>query len=104
MRARIIRSKGDPALVEAGVAHTRDVLIPAAQRHEGYRGYFALYDAAAGTGLAVTLWEDERTEQLSDDAIRPSREQAARDWGIEVTVEKYDVGAADWLSGPAAQP
>lgn len=47
--------------------------------------------------MTVTLWEDERTEKLSDDAIRESREQAARDFGVEQWVEKYDVAIADFV-------
>lgn len=95
MKARIIYTKADPSLVQAGVDYTRTVLVPAAREHEGYRGYIALYDEARGLGMAVTLWEDERTEQLSDDAIRPSREQAARDFGVEQWIEKYDVAISD---------
>ena len=95
MRARIIMTKADASLLEAGAEYTRSILVPAAREHEGYRGYIALYDAARGLGMAVTLWQDERTEQLSDDAIRESREQAARDFGVEQWVEKYDVVVAD---------
>lgn len=50
--------------------------------------------------MAVTLWEDDRTEKLSDDAIRPSREQAARDFGVEQWVEKYEVAIADYVEEP----
>lgn len=95
MKARIIMTRADASLLEAGTAYTRDVLVPAAREHEGYRGYLAMYDAERGVGMAVTLWQDARTEQLSDDAIRESREQAARDFGIEQWVEKYDVVVAD---------
>lgn len=97
MKARIIYTRAEPSLVQAGVDYTRAVLVPAAREHEGYRGYIALYDEDRGIGMAVTLWEDERTEQLSDDAIRPAREQAARDFGVEQWVEKYDVGIAECL-------
>lgn len=95
MKARVIHTKADASLLEAGAEYTRSVLVPAAREHEGYRGYIAIYDTARGVAMAVTLWEDERTEKLSDDAIRESREQAARDFGVEQWVEKYDVAVAD---------
>ena len=97
MKARIILTRADASLLEAGAEYTREVLVPAAREHEGYRGYVALFDPARGLGMAVTLWEDERTEMLSDDAIRESREQAARDFGVEQWVEKYDVVIADFV-------
>lgn len=97
MKARVILTKADAALVEAGAEYTRSVLVPAAREHEGYRGYIGLYDSLRGFGMAVTLWEDERTERLSDEAIRESREQAARDFGVEQWVEKYDVAVADFV-------
>jgi len=96
MKARIIMTRADRSLLEAGADYTRTVLVPAAREHEGYRGYVALYDAERGLGMAVTLWADERTEILSDDAIKEAREQAARDFGVEQWVEKYDVVIADF--------
>lgn len=98
MKARIIYTRADPSLVRAGAEYTRTVLVPAAREHQGYRGYIALYDETRGLGMAVTLWEDERTERLSDDAIRPAREQAARDFDVEQWVEKYEVATADFVS------
>lgn len=97
MKARVIHTRADASLLEAGAEYTRTVLVPAAREHEGYRGYIAIYDTARGVAMAVTLWEDERTEQLSDDAIRESREQAARDFGVEQWVEKYDVAIANFV-------
>ena len=96
MRARVIMSKANADLLKLGAQVTRDVLVPAAREHEGYRGYIGLYDPERGVGMAVTLWEDERTEQLSDDALRESREQAAKDFGYEQWVEKFDVSVADF--------
>lgn len=102
MRARIILTEADASLLEAGAEYTRSVLVPAAREHEGYRGYLALYDGARGLGMAVTLWQDARTELLSDDAIRESREQAARDFGVTQWVEKYDVVIADFVASEPA--
>lgn len=97
MKARVIFTQGERSLVEAGVDLTKNVLVPAARQHAGYRGYVALYDAERGLGMSVTLWEDEQTEQQSDDAMCESREQFAQAYGAEITVEKYDVAVADYV-------
>lgn len=95
MRARVIETKASPEVVEAGIQVTKDVLVPNARAQEGFRGYIALYDSAAGIGFAVTLWEDERTEMASDEAARPGREQLAASFGAEVAVKKYDVAVVE---------
>ena len=97
MRARVIVTSASPELVEQAVQLTRDVLVPNSREQEGYRGYIAFYDAERGTGTAVTLWEDERTEEASDEALRPAREQFAAAFGADVRVEKYDVAFAEVL-------
>lgn len=42
MEARIIMTKADPSLLEAGAEYTRTVLVPAAREHGGYRGDVAV--------------------------------------------------------------
>lgn len=101
MKARVILTRGEPSLVEAGVELTRSVLVPAARQHPGYRGYVGLYDAERGIGMAVTLWADEQAEHDSDDAMRASREQFAQAYGAEVTVENYDVAVVDHVDSPS---
>ena len=91
MRARLIRTEASPEVLEAGIQITRDVLVPAAREREGFRGYIGLFDAERGVGLAVTLWEDDQTEQASDQASSALREQIAESVGAKVSVEKYDV-------------
>ena len=95
MKARVISSKADPGLTDQWVQLTRDVLLPAAQGREGYAGYIAFYDRESGTGVAVTLWDDEETEIASDAASAPSRQVFAESVGAEIRVDHYDVAAVD---------
>ena len=95
MRARLITTKASPQVVDAAIQLTKDVLVPAAREQEGFRGYVAIYDSPSGTGMALTLWEDERTEEASDEALRPNRERFAEAFGAEVRVDKYDVAFAE---------
>lgn len=95
MKARVIVTAASPELVEGAIQLTREVLVPNARQQDGYRGYIGIYDVERGVGSAITLWEDERTEQASDEALRPAREQFAAAFGADVRVEKYDVAVAE---------
>jgi hypothetical protein len=74
---------------------TRDVLVAASKAQEGYRGYVALYQREEGRAMAVTLWEDERSERASDAISGPSRNAFAEAVGAEISVDLYDVAIAD---------
>ena len=96
MRARVIVADVPTEVLEPAAQLTRDVLVPAARELEGYRGYVALYDGSTGRTLAITLWEDERTEEASDEASRVRREESAKAVGATViSVDKYDVAVAE---------
>ena len=101
MRARVIITTGDPELVGGFAAFTSEVLVPASRRQPGYRGYVA-FSSSSGVTNAVTLWEDEATEQASDDALRRDREKFAADLDVELQVEKFDVAFAEVLERPPA--
>ncbi len=62
---------------------------------EGYRGYVALYQREEGRAIAVTLWEDERSERASDVVSAPSRNAFADAVGAEMSVDVYEVAIAD---------
>lgn len=96
MRARLIWTEASPEVIDAGLQITKDVLVPAARERDGFRGYIALFDTDRGVGLAVTLWEDEQTEQASDEASQALREQLAESVGAKVSVEKYDVAVTEF--------
>lgn len=95
MRARVIITTASKEVVEGAIQLTREVLVPNARNQDGYRGYIGIYDAERGVGSAITLWEDERTELASDEALAPAREQFASMFEAEVRVEKYDVAVAE---------
>lgn len=95
MRARVITSKADPALTDQWVELTRDVLVAASKEQAGYRGYVALYQREEGRAVAITLWEDDRSERASDASSAPSRNAFAAAVGAELSVDVYDVAIVD---------
>lgn len=72
--------------------------MPAARRQGGYRGYVAFYDREAGVTTATTLWQDEATERLSDEAARETREELARAAGADVRGERFEVASVEVVS------
>lgn len=95
MRARVITSKADPALMDQWIETTRNLLVKVSKAREGYAGYVAFYDRESGEAVAVTLWDDERTEAASDEASAPSRLAFADAVGAELRVDPYDVAVVD---------
>lgn len=97
MYSRVITTKSPP-VDDAGpaVQFIRDVLLPASQGMDGYRGYVALFDKEKGKSITVTLWADEASEQRSDEPSRAARNQAVAAVGGEVvSVEQFEVAVAD---------
>lgn len=99
MRARVITSKADPALMDQWIETTRNALVEVSKAREGYAGYIAFYDRGSGEAVAVTLWDDERTEAASDEASAPSRQAFADAVGAELRVDRYDVAVVDVPTG-----
>lgn len=97
MYSRVITTQSPPPEdVEPVVDFVRQVLLPASQGMEGYKGYVALFDRKTGKSVTVTLWENEETERRSDEASRSAREEAMKALGGEVlSVEQFEVAVAD---------
>ena len=77
---------------------TRNLLVEVSKAREWYAGYVAFYDRESGESVAVTLWDDERTEAASDEASAPSRQAFADAVGAELRVDRYDVAVVDIAS------
>ncbi|WP_374774951.1 hypothetical protein OG756_20585 [Streptomyces sp. NBC_01310] len=59
----------------------------------GFRGVYYLVDRATGEAKSLTLWDDERTMQDSEDQAARIREETARREGQRVvSVERFEVG------------
>ena len=57
MHARVTSIQVSPDKIEEATRITRDIIIPAAQREKGFKGYMVLGDRATGKSLSITFWE-----------------------------------------------
>jgi hypothetical protein len=91
MHARVTTLSGSPGDVDAGIANFRDNVVPYT-KSDG-KGAILLVDRGSGTAVAITLWEDERAMQASEERANALRADAAEQMGAsqQPTVERYEV-------------
>ena len=57
MYARSTTIQAQPLSVDIGIAHVRDVVMPALGEMDGYVGMSLLVDRQSGTCIATSSWE-----------------------------------------------
>ncbi len=116
MYARSTTFRGDPRVIDDGIAYTRDKVVPAVRQMDGCLGLSMLADRHTGHCIATTSWTDADAMHRSSEAMRAIRETAIRtvnggeaevdEWSIDVLhrVRSAPEGAATrviWTRGPA---
>jgi quinol monooxygenase YgiN len=59
MYARVNATQWNPEKVEEGIRLTEEVIIPAYQKEDGFRGYFLLTEPGGEGAMAITMWDTE---------------------------------------------
>ncbi len=59
MYARVNATQWDPDKAEEGIRLTEEVIIPAYQKEDGFRGYFLLTEPGGEGAMAITMWDTE---------------------------------------------
>lgn len=92
MFARATRIKSPSEELEARMLLTRDELIAAASKLDGFEGGVWLVDREASRFLSVTFWRSEEHLRESEEPIGRLRELAMMKVGGTVeSVERYEV-------------
>lgn len=91
MYARSTTIEAQPSSIDAGIAHVRDVVMPALQEVDGYTGLSLLVDRGSGRCIATSAWETQQAVHASADRIRPVRDQAAQAFGGSPTVDEWEI-------------
>ena len=92
MFARATRIKGSSEQLEARMLLTREELIPAASKLDGFEGGIWLVDRQNSRFLSVTFWQSEEQLRASEEPIGRLRELAMNTVGGTVeSVERYEV-------------
>ena len=102
--ARSTTIQAQPLSVDIGIAHVRDVVMPALEKVDGCLGMSLLVDRGSGRCIATSSWENEQAMRASARAIRPVRDQAAQTFGGRPTVDEWEIAVLhrDHPSGPGA--
>ena len=91
MYARSTTVLGQPTMVDAGIQHVRDVVMPQVRGLSGCAGISLLADRSSGRCIVTTAWESEDALRGSAEAVGPIRARAAEQFGGEVTVDEWEV-------------
>ena len=92
MFARVSTYQGPPELIDQGVSHARERILPAVRQIDGFSGVLFLVDRESGKALSVTLWESERAMRASEEEANRLRRESAEAGGETIeAVESYEV-------------
>ena len=69
MHARSTTVMGQPGMLETGIAHARDVVMPQVRAMEGCLGMSLLADRMSGRCIVTTAWRDEEAMRATTDAV-----------------------------------
>ena len=91
MYARSTTIQAQPLSVDIGIAHVRDVVMPALQELDGFVGLSLLVDRQSGTCIATSAWDGLQTMRASAERVAPVRDRAAMMFDGSARVEEWDI-------------
>ena len=91
MYARSFTIEGQPLSVDIGIAHARDVVLPALQEIEGCLGLSLLVDRQSGRCIATSSWETVKAMRASAEKVAVIRDQVALMFDGSASVEEWAI-------------
>jgi hypothetical protein len=89
--ARSTTIQAQPLSVDIGIAHVRDVVMPALREIDGFVGVSLLVDRQSGKCIATSAWESVRAMRASAERVAPVRDQAALMFDGSARVEEWEI-------------
>jgi heme-degrading monooxygenase HmoA len=89
--ARSSTIQAQPAMVDAGIAHVRDTVMPAMTHIDGFVGLSLMVDRGTGKCIATSAWRTEDAMRASADRVGSIRDDAAAAFGGTAEVEEWEV-------------
>lgn len=89
--ARSTTIQAQPLSVDIGIAHVRDVVMPALEEIDGCVGLSLLVDRQSGTCIATSSWDSIDAMRASAGRVAPIRDQAALMFDGSARVEEWDI-------------
>jgi heme-degrading monooxygenase HmoA len=91
MYARSSTVQGDPRNVDAGIAHIRDVVMPAMTTMPGCMGLSMLVERATGRSIITSSWDSEESMHASESAVHDLRARAGDVMGARPEVAEWEI-------------
>lgn len=92
MFARSTSINTQPSMVDNGISHLRDTVMPALSHFEGYLGLSVMMDRETGRGIVTSAWRSEDAMRRSAERVAAVREDAVRVFGApDAEVEEWEV-------------
>ncbi|EUA34781.1 hypothetical protein I552_5570 [Mycobacterium xenopi 3993] len=103
MYARSTTIEAQPSLIDTGIAHVRDVVMPRLVEIDGCVGMSLLVDRESGRCIATSAWQTREAMHASAEQVRPVRDRAAQAFGGSPTVDEWEIAVLhrDHRSGRA---
>ena len=93
MFARSTTIQAQPLSVDIGIAHVRDVVMPALAGIDGFVGLSLLVERQSGTCIATSSWATVEAMRASAQAVAPVRDQAALMFDGSARVEEWEIAS-----------
>ena len=91
MYARSTTIQAQPLSVDIGIAHVRDVVMPALNEMDGCVGVSLLVDRQSGRCIATSAWESIEAMRAGAERVAPIRDRAALMFDGSARVEEWDI-------------
>jgi heme-degrading monooxygenase HmoA len=90
--ARSTSINAQPSMIDDGIAHTRDTVMPALSHLDGYLGLSLMVDSETGRGIVTTAWRTEDAMRDSAERVIAIRDDAVRAFGASgAEVDAWEV-------------
>lgn len=91
MFARSSTIEAQPAMIDAGIAHVRDTVMPAMTHLDGFVGLSLMVGRETGRCIATSAWRTEQAMHASAARADGVRDAAAQAFGGAARAEEWEV-------------
>ncbi len=104
MYARSTTIQAQPLSIDIGIAHVRDVVMPALAEIDGFVGMSLLVDRQSGMCIATSSWDTVAAMRAGAERVAPIRDRAALMFDGSARVEEWEISLLhrDHRSGEGA--
>ena len=93
MHARMTTIEGQADRIDEAVREVESTVLPVLREQDGFKGFTVHVNRSSGKVVGTSYWESQKAMEASEEAVGPSREDAAARAGASggPTVEHFEV-------------